>query len=320
MLLDVVCGVPQGSVLGLLLFTLYINDIADSSGLDSALFADDAALIAAEHSLKKLQKVINAEIPRLFKWLCTSKLTLNYSKTKFMLFGLDSTINKYKKVKFRININKNAISRVNEFKYRGVIIDEKLTWKNHIFHIQSKLAKVSGIIFKNRKKMPMKTMKLIYDSLAASYLSYGITAWGACPQSTLSKLQSSQNKIIRYMNFTESNSTVSNIYTQQSILTVSQTYTYEVSKFVHAISTNRNPDAFNSYFLPISHGYSTRTNENSQFVLPQPRTNFGKRSIRYNGIITWSNIPNDIKMISNVKPFKTLLRQFIIQNIDQPET
>ena len=68
-----------------------------------------------------------------------------------MLFGLDNIKNK--KVKFRININKNAIARVHEFKYLGVIIDDKLSWKNHISYIQSKLAKVAGIIYKNRNKM-----------------------------------------------------------------------------------------------------------------------------------------------------------------------
>ena len=115
-LLDVVCGVPQGSVLGPLLFILYINDIVNSSGLDASLFADDAALLAAEHSVKKLQKTINSEIPKLFKWLCDSKLTLNYSKTKYMLFGLDNlNKNKKRKFKFKININKNAIERVHKF-------------------------------------------------------------------------------------------------------------------------------------------------------------------------------------------------------------
>ena len=162
-------------------------------------------------------------------------------------------------------------------------------------------------------------MKLIYNSLAASYLSYGITSWGSCPQTTLNKLQVSQNKIIRYMNFAEANSSVLNILIQQSIFNVYQTYVYEVTKFMHSIFNNRNPDAFNNYFTPISHGYGTRNSENSQFSLPQPRTNFGKRSICYNGILTWTKIPNDIKTIPGTKPFKSLVRQFIIQNIVRPE-
>jgi len=117
------------------------------------------------------------------------------------------------------------------------------------------------------------------------------------------------------MNFIEQTTTVSNIYTEQSILNLNQTYTYEVSKFMHTICTNRNPDAFNNYFIPIAHSHSTRNSFNSQFTLPQPRTNFGKRSICYKGVIIWSKIPPDIKNIPSHKHFKVESRRFIVQNI-----
>ena len=82
-LLDVVCGVPQGSVLGPLLFILYINDIVNITSLGKSLYADDAAFLASGDTVKKLQKTINTELPKIFSWLSANKLTLNYSKTKY---------------------------------------------------------------------------------------------------------------------------------------------------------------------------------------------------------------------------------------------
>ena len=118
------------------------------------------------------------------------------------------------------------------------------------------------------------------------------------------------------MNFIEQSTTVSMIYTEQSVLNLNQTYTYEVSKFMHTYSTNRNPVAFNNYFVPILHTHNTRNSENHQFALPQPRTNYGKRSICYNGILTWSKIPQDIKIIPGLQRFKSEVRHYIVQNIE----
>ena len=95
-------------------------------------------------------------------------------------------------------------------------------------------------------------MKLIYNSLAASYLSYGITAWGACPKTTLNKVQTSQNKIIRYMYSIDNYTSVTDCLIDHSILNVYQTYFYEVSKIMHSISNKRNPDALNEYFTHIT--------------------------------------------------------------------
>ena len=132
MILNVLCGVPQGSVLGPLLFIIYINDIVTcSSELVALLFADDAVLILSHESIKQLEKKFNSETKKLHHWFIANKLTLNLKKNKFMLFSKQKKKERKKKT-FKININKYCIKQVNEMKYLGVILDNKLNWHNHI--------------------------------------------------------------------------------------------------------------------------------------------------------------------------------------------
>ena len=312
-LLDVVCGVPQGSVLGPLLFILYINDIVNITSLGKSLYADDAAFLASGDTVKKLQKTINKELPKIFSWLSANKLTLNYSKTKYMLFGYDKRKNefKFKKLKFRCNINKNAIKRVCEFKYLGVFIDEKLNWQKHINYIQSKLAKVSGVIYKLRRHLSIKTTKMIYNSLGSSYLNYGITAWGNCPTTTLGKVQVSQNKVIRSITSTPWDDSVIHEFKIHQIMNVKQIYIFETAKFMYNTGHLRNPDAFQNYFPLLPHTYSTNYREAAQYSVPQPRTDLGKRSISYDGVKIWKKIPSTIKRLTNYMTFKQKLKEFI---------
>ena len=316
LLLDVVCGVPQGSVLGPLLFILYINDIVNCSGFDSVLYADDAALVISADTIKKLKKRVNSELPKVHDWLSVNKLTLNCSKTKYMLFGFDRfTKNKStSKLKFRCNINKRAIERVDEFKYLGVIIDNKLNWQKHVDYIASKLAKIAGVIYKLRTKAQSSTLTLIYNSLAGSYLSYGILAWGNCASSTLIKLQSLQNKILRYMTFTDSFTSIKPAYKNKKVLNVENVSFFEAAKFMWAIHNNSIPDAFKDYFIPLSHSYSTRTKNKANYTVPRPRTNLGKCSIKYQGIIVWGKIPHELQNLDKSTQFKSQLKEHIIEN------
>jgi len=147
-LLSVICGVPQGSVLGPLLFILYINDMTNSSNLETSLYADDAAMLLADTNLKHLQRKINNELSTLNEWFISNKLTLNLTKTNYMLVGNKHKLTEKQRKKFKLTIGKYTLHEVDEIKYLGVILDNNLSWNHHIDYLVTKLAQVAGILFK----------------------------------------------------------------------------------------------------------------------------------------------------------------------------
>ena len=228
------CGVPQGSVLGPLLFILYINDIARCTGLDTSFFADDAVLTYGCKSMKSLEKTLNKEVKKLHNWFIANKLTLNLKKTKFMIFSNKrKKRNNYKK--FKININNFCIKQVFQMEYLGVILDSisKLNWQDHMHYVSTKLSKAAGFIYKMKNKVPREVLMMLYHSIGASYIRYGIASWGSAKSSALKKLQTLQNKIIRYITHSTQSSNIILQFKALGILTVEEIYFQEVAKFMY---------------------------------------------------------------------------------------
>jgi hypothetical protein len=137
------CGVPQGSVLGPLLFLVYVNDISNSvPDAKVKLFADDTNLFVSHENIGTLNDKVNCDIGLLCQWFVVNKISLNVSKPCYMVF---STRNQGT---IRITVDNMELNKVSACKYLGVTLDEELKWKNHIDIVYGKLIKFVGIFYK----------------------------------------------------------------------------------------------------------------------------------------------------------------------------
>ena len=186
------CGVPQGSILGPLLFIIYVNDM--HSAVKTSImhhFADDTNLLFSSKNQNKITKIINSDLKLLFEWLCVNRLSINVSKTEFIVFRPPKkTLNK----RIVLELNQTKIYESNKIKYLGLILDSRLKWNYHINELTKKLNRAVGIIYKIRPDCSQKVLLSLYYSLFHSHLTYGLSVWGKSNDCYLAKLCYLQQK------------------------------------------------------------------------------------------------------------------------------
>ena len=311
------CGVPQGSVLGPLLFLIYINDIAFSNKKVSFhLFADDTCLFYSHKSYNQLEADLNTALDNIANWLKANKLTLNVKKSNLILYDARKNLKYNPNVK--ICIENNELEQKDSAKYLGVYFDKRLSWDVQLNYTNAKLSRGIGILKKLRKYVQENILKNLFNSFIKPYIEYGTLAWGAATNNHLGKINLSIKRSIRTILFKDKldsvklcYESVKPYYEYLNILPLLDNIKLLQGKFMWNLINDNLPKPLIEHF-PLKYNEAIN-NQQKRLIIPYHRTAIGKRSLSYSGHVLWNqDIPENIKNKKSDKSFVKAYKQYLL--------
>ena len=294
-------------------FSIYINDLQlCSRKLDFHLFADDSNLLYAAKNLTVIESVINAELIHVNSWLLANKLSLNISKSNFVIFHPPQ---KKRTFKIKLSINDKPLNEEFFIQYLGVMLDSHLNWKAHIGHIMKKIKRNIGLISKIRYYINIPTLVNLYYALIHPFLIYSLIAWGHTYETTLKPIYILQKRAARIITSSSFFEHTSPIFKSLKIVKFFDLIKFTTSVFMYKFNKNLLPPIFSDFFTTVRniHNYNTRLASKTSFALPSSRTNYGIFSLRFQGPKIWNNIDESLKHCS-LTLFKMKIKNLLISH------
>ena len=325
--IELAISVIQGSTLGPLLFLCYINDLWAASSLFSVLFADDTVSLAKGRNLRDLTVYVNEELRKIANWFRANKMALNVSKTKFIVFRthnkpvnpLDCVIT-YNSTEIGLPTDPALVSpieriynegRETSFKLLGILLDEYLSFNDHISMLTRKISKSLYCINRVKNFVDQKSLRTMYFAMIHSIMAYGINIYGCATKTSLEKLRLAQKKAIRTICKANYRAHTAPLFKELKILPLDDLITFSRVKFMHSFHFKKLPLSFSEMWQLNSERNPGRALRNANdYFIPAHRIELVKRLPLISLPTAWNSAPGDkynVKQHLYLKNLKELL-------------
>lgn len=310
------CGVPQGSVLGPLLFLLYINDMSDACSCNLFLYADDATLLISHKELNTLQRMLGEELSKISNWLSDNRLSLHLGKTESILFGSKPRLRKAPRLK--VDLVSEVIVAKTTVKYLGCWLEDSLGGEGMAIQVLGKVNARTRFLARKANLLDRESLKLLANSLVQCHFDYASVSWfGGLSVSSKKKLQVSQNKLVRVvMGLGPCDHVGRSHFKELNWLPVEARVAQLRLNMVHKIVNNRAPKYLNNYFPSVRevHSYGTRSSL-ANLHPPRCRSKMGQSTFAHIGAQEWNELPLAIKQCLNPISFKGNVRKWLLEKV-----
>ena len=305
-LMDITYGVPQGSIIGPILFLSFINDlIYCAPALKHILYVDDTTLYTSSRNALEAYDTMNQQLVFIGEWTRANGLTLHTAKCCYMMLSRQQPPD----VVPIISLNNQILEKVVSVKFLGIMIDHKIKWTLQTQQISNKVSKICGLIYRTRQYLTQKSLVTLYNSLIYPTLAYGIVHWGGAATSHITRVIKVQKRAIRAMFHLKTRDSTQTYFRDFNILNIQQMVIYFTAIFVHKCLFGQN--CLSSNYTYMDHHHSTRNNHN-HLISPRFNTSHAQQSVLYTGCKIWNSLPRDIRDSQSIFVLKRRLKTHLL--------
>ncbi|XDV54562.1 hypothetical protein PO909_022822 [Leuciscus waleckii] len=293
----VCCGIPQGSCLGPLLFSIYINDLPlVLRKAKIAMYADDSTIYSSQSTVQELENVLMEELKPVIEWVTNNKLVLNISQTKSILFGTRYML--LNEPRLNIVVKDINVAQVQETKLLGIEVDNKLSWSSHIKAVVRRMGRGLSMVRRCSNMLPFNMTADVIKTVVLSQLDYCDALLAGCPASSINKLQLVQNAAARVLTRSRKYDHITSILSSLHWLPIKFRINYKVLLMTYKALNGLAP------------GYRSLRSLNSRIlVIPRiSKTTKGGRAFSHLAPKLWNGLPDIVRGSDSLSQFKTRLK------------
>ena len=319
---DLNCGVPQGSILGPLLFLLYINDLPQAvADCDVRLYADDTCISFTHKNISVIEAKLNTDFNNLCDWFVDNKLSIHFGedKTKSILFSP-----KNKRINadpITIKRNDVTLKQFSTVEYLGCLLDETLSGREMALKVLTKINGKLRFLYRQGKYLNPRLRRMLCNTLIQPHFDFACSAWYPNLTNSLkSKLQVAQNKCIRYCLFLNNREGIRYKHLKDiNWLPVKDRVNQFIAAIVYKYINKLSPAYMADIFIKSNITRTTRSFNESNLVMPRRINGYGKNCLSYLGPTVWNNIPGVIREANTCNTFKHKIKRKYFTDIETDE-